>query len=117
MAQVTPVQIIAAGRVLDDGGVWIVSSPGWIRGASPTIAHPGAGIATITLDDPADPGTATLPGTVTVVTPVATANGFWATTSRPSDTTIQVNLWSVTNVASDISFEFVVFQTSTTIGA
>lgn len=117
MAQVTPIQVIAAGRVLDDGGAWIVTAPGWIRGASPTIAHPGAGIATITLDDPADAGTATVPGTVTIVTCNGSAAGAFGTATRPSDTTVQINIWTATAVAADLNFEFVVLQAPTTVGA
>lgn len=117
MAQVTPIQVIAAGRVLDDGGAWIVSAPGWIRGASPTIAHPGAGIATITLDDPAATGDATAPGTVTLVSCPGIASGAYGTASRPSATTVQINIWTATNVAADRNFEFVVLQAPTTVGA
>ena len=114
MSQVTPVQIIAAGRLLNNNGTW---STDWIRGASPTIIDGGVGIATITLDDPADTGSATVPGTVTVVTPVATANGFWGTSSRPSDTQVRFDIWSDTNTHADNAFSFVVFQSSTTVGA
>lgn len=106
MAQVTPVQVIAAGLIINANGAWSVAT-GWIRGASPTIIDGGVGIATITLDDPAD---ATLPGTVTLVTPVDSVTGTFGTATRPSDTTVQFNLWSATAAAADISFYFAVLQ-------
>jgi len=110
MAQVTPIQVIAAGRIVSAAGAWTVTG-GWIRGASPTIVDGGVGIATITLDDPAD---ATVPGTVTIVSPIDAATGTFGTSTRPSDTTVQFNLWSATGAAADISFNFVVLQGPTT---
>ena len=104
MAQVTPVQVIAAGRITAGLGAWITT---WMRGASPTVGYGGVGIATITLDDPAD---AILPGTVTLVNTVASAAGSFGTATRPSDTTVQINLWTATAAAVDVSFEFVVLQ-------
>jgi hypothetical protein len=111
VAQVTPVQVIAAGRITAALNAWLTT---WIRGALPAVAYGGVGIATITLDDPADPGTIAFPGTVTVVTPVDSAAGYFATASRPSDTTVQINLWSATAVPADVSFEFLVLQAPTT---
>ena len=68
-------------------------------------------IATITLDDPAD---ATVPGTVTIVSPIDAATGTFGTASRPRDTTVQFNLWSATAAAADISFCFAILQGPTT---
>lgn len=108
MAQVTPVQIIAEGRVAVAGGV---PSFTWVRGAN-SIADTGAGIVTITLDDPAD---ATSPGTATFATPTTTANGFFVTSIRPADTTVAFYVWSATGAAADnVGFDFLVLQAPTT---
>ena len=107
MAQVTPVQVIAAGRLNNNNGTW---SFDWIRGAS-GIVDGGVGIVTLTLDDPAD---ATIPGTATLVSPVSSAAGYFGTATRPSDTTVTFYLWSATAAAADVGFEFVIFQGTTT---
>lgn len=108
MAQVTPVQIIAEGRIAVAGGTPTFV---WVRGAS-TIADTGAGIVTITLDDPAD---SVSPGTASFATPTTTANGFFVTTDRPSDTLVRFYTWSATGVAADnVGFDFLVLQAPTT---
>lgn len=108
MAQVTPVQIIAEGRVAVS-----LSTPSftWVRGAY-NIADTGPGIVTMTLDDPAD---ASSPGTASFATPTTSANGFFVTSVRPSDTTVAWYVWSATGAAADnVGFDFLVLQAPTT---
>lgn len=106
MAQVTPVQIIAEGRV----AVAVAGTPTfvWSRGCS-AIATGGAGIVNITLENPAD--ATNNPGTAAIANCNATANGFFVTTSRTDDNTVRFDVWSTTAAHADSQgFDFVVFQ-------